>query len=109
MWRPVRGPEHTGLHPNTVRFHLDRLEANGLVHRQVRRDGEHGRPPLVYTAVAVPNADNKRRDFGGLAKVLAQLIEDMNPDPVRSAIEVGRAWGLELTSGSPKTPPTTKQ
>lgn len=93
--------ERTGLHPNTVRFHLDRLEADGLVRRQVRRGGEHGRPPLVYTAAAVPDSGNEHHNFGQLAKVLAQLITDTNPDPVGSAIESGRAWGLELVAGSP--------
>lgn len=96
--------ERTGLHPNTVRFHLDRLEADGLVRRQVRRGGEHGRPPLVYTAAAVPDSGNEHHNFGQLAKVLAQLITDTNPDPVGSAIDSGRAWGLELVAGSPHAP-----
>lgn len=93
--------EHTGLHPNTVRFHLERLEADDLVRRQVRRGGGSGRPPLIYTAAAVPNAGDEHRDFGQLAKVLAQLVASMDRDPVSSSIDSGRAWGLELVADSP--------
>lgn len=93
--------EHTGLHPNTVRFHLERLEADDLVRRQVRRGGGSGRPPLVYTAAAVPNAGTEHREFGQLAKVLAQLIASMDRDPVGSSIDSGRTWGLELVADSP--------
>lgn len=92
--------ERTGLHPNTVRFHLERLEADGLVRREVRHGGEHGRPPLVYTAAAVPEAGPEHREFGQLTNVLARLIARTNPDPVGSAIEAGRSWGLEVLEDS---------
>lgn len=86
--------ERTGLHPNTVRFHLKRLERDGLVSRQVHRSGEPGRPPLAYVANPVPDAEQERRDFGQLAEVLAQLITQTNPDPAGTAVETGRSWGL---------------
>ena len=47
--REVSG-DRTGLHPNTVRFHLERLEEDGLVSRRIRRGGDLGCPPLTYTA-----------------------------------------------------------
>lgn len=93
--------EHTGLHANTVRFHLERLEADDLVRRQVSRSGGSGRPPLTYTAAAVPNAGNDYREFGQLAQVLAQHVASTNRDPVGSSIDSGRAWGLELAADSP--------
>lgn len=96
--------EHTGLHANTVRFHLERLEADDLVRRQVRRGGGSGRPPLMYTAAAVPNAGNEHREFAQLAKVLAQLVASTNHDPVGPSIDSGRAWGLELVAASTDAP-----
>ena len=84
----------TDLHPNTVRFHLERLEHDGLVSRQVRRSGEPGRPPLTYTANPVPDAGREHREFAQLAEVLAQLTTRLSADPVTAAIEAGRSWGL---------------
>ncbi|WP_413451258.1 helix-turn-helix domain-containing protein [Georgenia phoenicis] len=92
--------ERTGLHPNTVRFHLERLESDGLVSRHVRRSGEPGRPPLAYVANPVPNAEQGRRDFGRLAEVLAQLVTRANQDPAAVAVEAGRSWGLSRAEAS---------
>lgn len=86
--------ERTGLHPNTVRFHLDRLEDERLISRQARRSGERGRPPLAYTADPVPDAGGGHRDFARLAEVLAQLVARTNEDPAAAAIEAGRSWSL---------------
>ncbi|MPV35989.1 helix-turn-helix transcriptional regulator [Georgenia subflava] len=92
--------ERTGLHPNTVRFHLERLESDGLVSRHVRRSGEPGRPPLAYTANPVPDAEHGRRDFGQLAEVLAQLVTRTSQDPAAAAVEAGRSWGLSRSEVS---------
>lgn len=92
--------ERTGLHPNTVRFHLERLENEGLISRHVRRSGEPGRPPLVYVACPVPDAEHGRRNFGRLAEVLAQVIARANHNPAAVALEAGRSWGLSGTVGS---------
>lgn len=87
----------TELHPSTVRFHLDRLEHDGLVSRQVRRSGEPGRPPLTYTANPVPDAGREHREFAQLAEVLAQLVKRTSTDPAAAAIAAGRSWGLART------------
>lgn len=92
--------ERTGLHPNTVRFHLERLESEGLISRHVRRSGDPGRPPLAYVANPVPDAEQGRRDFGQLAEVLAQLVTRANQDPAAVAVEAGRAWGMSRTEVS---------
>ncbi|HET7326839.1 MAG TPA: helix-turn-helix domain-containing protein [Nocardioidaceae bacterium] len=39
------------LHPNTVRFHLDRLVTGGQVELHGQEDSRGGRPPLTYRAV----------------------------------------------------------
>lgn len=87
----------TSLHPNTVRFHLDRLENDGLVSRQVRRSGEPGRPPLTYTANPVPDEGRGHREFAQLAEVLAQLVTGASTDPAAAAVEAGRTWGAART------------
>ena len=89
--------ERTGLHPNTVRFHLERLEDERLISRQIRRSGERGRPPLTYTANPVPDAGGEHRDFARLAEVLAQLVTRTSEDPATAAVEAGRSWGLSRT------------
>lgn len=91
----------TGLHPNTVRFHLERLEGIGLVHRQIRRTGVPGRPPLLYEAAAVPDAGDEHRDYGQLARVLTQHISDHHPQPRDASVEAGRSWGLKLVEDAP--------
>lgn len=55
--------ERTGLHENTVRDHLEVLEAEGLVTRQTRHAGARGRPPQSYHPVreARRNAEADRR------------------------------------------------
>lgn len=84
--------EATGVHENTVRFHLDRLVADGLVERQAGRSTGPGRPPLTF--VALP----WREDVGGdnyelIARVLTSHLEGAAEDPVRVAEEAGRAFG----------------
>lgn len=87
----------TGLHPNTVRFHLERLKKNGLVSREIRRRGEPGRPPLTYTATPRPDARQGQREFGQLAEVLAGIVAQTADDSAVVATEAGRAWGVGLT------------
>lgn len=85
---------HTGLHPNTVRFHLERLESEHLVSRRPQRGPGRGRPVLAYTATPVPDAEGGRRNFAALAEVLAQLVGRTSADPAAVAIEAGRSWKL---------------
>lgn len=91
----------TGLHPNTVRFHLERLEDDGLVSRHIQRRGEPGRPPLTYAANPVPDAGQEQRKFAQLAEVLAQSLASRSEDPVVEAIEAGRSWGQALAGDPP--------
>jgi predicted ArsR family transcriptional regulator len=102
--RPVDVQEiagHTGLHPNTARFHLDRLMVAGLVIREaVKRGkpgqpGQPGRPRAVYHAVpAGPGAG--RSSYRLLAEILASLVRAMVPDPAQASTEAGQAWGRYL-------------
>lgn len=83
--------EATGLHENTVRFHLERLLEEGAVERRTGVSRGPGRPPLTFVA---------RRDRHGaghdnyelLARVLAGQLGEAG-DPVASAEAAGRSWG----------------
>lgn len=93
--------EQTGLHPNTVRFHLDRLVDERLISRRTRRTAGPGRPPLTFTATPAQEAVEEYREFASLALILADLITQISPDPVAAAIQAGRARGLIDTEAAP--------
>ena len=74
----------TGLHPNTVRRHLDHLVRDGAVVEVTERSGRVGRPRRAYRAV--PPLD---RSFERLARLLLALRLAGDDAPV----EVGRRAG----------------
>ncbi|OBK18380.1 helix-turn-helix transcriptional regulator [Mycobacterium asiaticum] len=86
--------EELGVHPNTVRFHLDGLIGDGQVERvQPHRRGP-GRPPLMFRAV--PQMDRGgTRHYQLLAEILATSLAT-DADPSARAIATGRAWGGRL-------------
>lgn len=86
--------EQTGLHPNTIRFHLDGLVEAGLAERTVEERAQPGRPRTFYRA---SSADRGTRSYRLLAQILTSLITGTMPNPVKAAIEAGQAWGRYLT------------
>jgi predicted ArsR family transcriptional regulator len=88
--------ERTGLHGNTVRFHLDRLVTDGLVERQVAERTRPGRPPLTFTATAVPDQSRDRRNYQWLAEILTGHLAGTTQTPAAVAVELGRTWGRYL-------------
>jgi predicted ArsR family transcriptional regulator len=87
------------VHPNTVRFHLETLVADGQV-EQVRptRKGP-GRPALMFRAVRQMDRGGTRH-YRMLAEVLATgLAAEGNPAPKAQA--AGREWGRRQESQSP--------
>jgi predicted ArsR family transcriptional regulator len=89
--------EQLGLHVNTVRFHLDRLVAEGVVARQVEERSEPGRPRLAFSAVS----RSGKRSYRLLAQILASFVSGAMPDAVTAATGAGRAWGHYLTERPP--------
>ncbi|PFG44907.1 transcriptional regulator [Georgenia soli] len=85
-----------GLHPNTVRFHLGRLEQDGLVHRQGEHPNSPGRPALRFTAAPQPNALGTRREFRALAEVLASVLAEGVPRSAELTEQAGKAWSQRL-------------
>jgi predicted ArsR family transcriptional regulator len=87
-----------GLHPNTVRFHLNRLVGAGLVTREVEAHTGPGRPRLTFAAVAQHDLEGGRRNYQLLADMLAGFIAGTSPDAAGQAVEFGRTWGRYLAT-----------
>ncbi|MDO5740021.1 MAG: hypothetical protein Q4P07_07715 [Ornithinimicrobium sp.] len=81
------------LHPNTVRFHLARLLADGEVTQTTEPPTGPGRPRISY----LRSAPVRERNYGVLARMLAGVVATGVPDPGASARVAGVAWGrLEM-------------
>ena len=91
--------DRTGLHPNTLRGHLDTIVAGGNASRIAARSGGRGRPAWSYLA--------RQPEYAALAMALADGL-DRGPAPGSSADAAGtldpaatrggRAWGERLRS-----------
>ena len=91
--------ELLGVHPNTVRFHLDTLVQAGQVERAHSAPAGPGRPPLAFRAI-------QGRDPAGPRnyQLLAGLLVDQlaaEPDPSGHGLAAGRAWGRQLAPLEP--------
>jgi predicted ArsR family transcriptional regulator len=95
----ARIAERLAVHPNTVRFHLDRLVRDGLAepaeHAPAARRGT-GRPATPFRAVRRMPRSGARR-YRMLAEILTRGIA-AGPDPSAQAVRAGRAWGRELAA-----------
>ena len=91
--------EQLGIHPNTVRFHLDALVAQGLVDRRLEEPSGRGRPRTVHAPH--PGMDRGgRREYHLLAKILLSQLST-NPDAGAAAEAAGRNWGGYLVEHIP--------
>lgn len=83
-----------GLHPNTVRQHLDQLVEAGLAVRDTAPPIGRGRPALRYAAE--PGSDeHDPAAYRALAGVLAEQVA-LLPDGVGAARKAGERWGRAL-------------
>jgi predicted ArsR family transcriptional regulator len=92
--------ETSGLHVNTVRFHLDVLEDAGLVRHERAPTGGRGRPRMVYAAVA-------ERPSAGYEFLAGALAEHWAGDPAERARRAERAgydMALPSTDDRPREP-----
>lgn len=99
----------TGLHPSTVRAHLDQLTESGLLVRSRRGDGSPGRPAWRYQATtragSATGVSDTERPYRELAAALiGQLARDAD-DPHAAGVRVGRAWGRALAAPLAPTAP----
>lgn len=85
------------IHPNTVRFHLDRLTAAGYIEAVAPHHQGPGRPAHRYRAVLTMNRAGPR-NYQLLARV---LIESMaaEPNSISRARAAGRRWGERVAAG----------
>jgi predicted ArsR family transcriptional regulator len=88
--------ERLGLHPNTVRLHLDRLRETGLVEAEAIHRGTVGRPQHLYSlAPGAPSLGFDPPAHALLAGVLGALAEQVGAGP-EDAEAVGTQWGTQL-------------
>jgi predicted ArsR family transcriptional regulator len=93
----------TGLHPNTVRFHLDVLLEAGLIEVSTDPARKPGRPRSLFTAARVPppapqdsaQPAPSRDGYSLLAAVLIDHLTRMSSDPAAAAQSAGRLWDAE--------------
>lgn len=92
--------DEVGLHPNTVRTHLDLLVDHGHATRAAEPRATPGRPRLVYAATGKP-AEDEGRNYRLLAEILTRYLAAASPSPAASAVEAGRAFGRGLAGTGP--------
>ncbi|GAB3803820.1 helix-turn-helix domain-containing protein [Humibacter antri] len=97
-----------GVHVTTARFHLDQLEAAGLVQRRTARENRPGRPRLVYVLSATLRAADAREQ---LIEVLANALGGplaADTQPRRrgraAAVAAGERWAdaVERRASAPE-------
>lgn len=94
--------DELGVHPNTVRFHLDSLVGDGQVEQvEAGRKGP-GRPALMFQAIRQMDRSGTRH-YRVLAEILTlALAAERNPRA--KAMAAGREWGRKLDA-SLESPP----
>lgn len=94
--------EVLGVHPNTVRFHLDSLVGDGQVEQVEPGRKGPGRPPLLFRAVRQMDRGGARH-YQVLAEILTMALAG-EKDPSAKALAAGRAWGRQLDPGGHAVP-----
>jgi predicted ArsR family transcriptional regulator len=87
-----------GVHPNTVRFHLDGLVGDEQVERVEPGRKGPGRPPLMFRAVRQMDRGGTRH-YRLLAEILTMAL-GAEKDSAAKALAAGRAWGRQLDAKS---------
>jgi predicted ArsR family transcriptional regulator len=88
--------DRLGVHPNTVRFHLDSLVADDQVEQVEHGRKGPGRPPLMFRAVRQMDRGGTRH-YRLLAEILITALA-AERDPRAKAMAAGRSWARELDS-----------
>lgn len=86
--------DQTGVHANTVRFHLDSLLENGRVEQVAIPPSGRGRPAIRVRAVAAMDHGGPR-GYEPLAEALMLDIRSRR-NPAEQARRAGRAWGARI-------------
>lgn len=86
--------EQLEVHPNTVRFHLEHLVAEGQIERVEPEQRGPGRPPLMFRALRQMDRSGPRH-YRMLAEILTISLAGQH-DPTADALAAGRKWGQAL-------------
>lgn len=97
--------EASGLHPNTLRSHLEPLLASGAVVRTREPVSGRGRPAHRYAASGA--RPGPAVEVTGLAIALADAITHVSADPAAEARRAGRGWGRRLAEEPGDRPDVT--
>jgi len=97
-----------GLHPNTVRPHLERMRDAGLLRVESASSGAVGRPRHRYTpAPGAPGVGLDPPAYQALAGLLAEVVSARSSEaalsPSQSARAVGRGEGRRMAAAGSKT------
>jgi predicted ArsR family transcriptional regulator len=85
--------ETLGLHPNTVRPHLERMRELGLLDQHVDGRGGVGRPQHLYSLAAdAPSLGLEPPMFPRLARMLLRVV-GARPTPDDDVLDAGREQG----------------
>jgi predicted ArsR family transcriptional regulator len=98
--------DELGVHPNTVRFHLDSLVGEGQVEQVEPGRKGPGRPALMFQAVRQMDRGGTRH-YRLLAEILITALANER-DPRAKAMAAGRAWGRKLDSTLESLPAEAK-
>ena len=96
--------EIMGLHPNTLRKHLELLLRHGHVERLREESGKPGRPRQVYALTDLTDGAAPQRNYRMLASVMASYLRTID-DPTAAALDAGRRFRAELVA--PRAPGQT--
>lgn len=85
------------VHVTTARFHLDQLEAAGLVQRRAARENRPGRPRMVYAlSASLREADAREQLIEVLARALSDSVTDEVAPGKSAAVHAGERWADEI-------------
>jgi predicted ArsR family transcriptional regulator len=98
--------DELGVHPNTVRFHIDALLGAGRVEQVLGDSAGRGRPPILFRA-------SRRMDPTGPTNylLLASILTDYvagRPDAGTIAAQLGRASSPALVASTPRPRPSSR-
>lgn len=94
--------DQVGLHPNTIRGHLDLLTHLGLVTREAERRTVRGRPRIFYRAVGESPAEADA--YRTLATLLASELSMVATPGQEAADQAGATWAQSLVTAGRLTP-----
>jgi predicted ArsR family transcriptional regulator len=100
--------DELGVHPNTVRFHLDALLRGGRVEQVFSETVGPGRPPALFRASRGMDPTGPT-NYRLLATMLASHFSTSTDDAASAAAELGRSWGPSLIQPRPHRAPSKTQ